>query len=147
MTSSCRLWLIPVVAFVMAVAGVFVGRAVLDGEQQPSAFELHAQMYDKLELNADQRAKLASVEEGFNIRRKSLDGQMREANQRLALAIQVEHGYGPQVTVAIDDTHRVMGDLQKETLQYLFSMRAVLNAEQAKTFDDIVVDALTAEVQ
>lgn len=146
MASSRRLWLIPVVAFVMAVAGVFVGRAVLDVEQ-PSPFELHAQIYEKLKLDADQRAQLASVEEKFNIRRKALDGQMREANQRLALAIQVEHGYGPQVTMAIDDTHRVMGDLQKETLQYLFSMRAVLNAEQAKKFDEIVVDALTAEAQ
>lgn len=146
MASLHRLWLVGLVAFVMAIAGVFVGRAV--NEAPPSSqFELHAQLAEKLDLQPEQRAQMATVEEAFHIRRKSLEGQMRAANERLALAIEVEHGYGPQVTSAIDDTHRVMGDLQKETLQYLFAMREVLDARQARTFDKIVVEALTADAR
>lgn len=138
--------IIAFVTFVMAFAGVFVGRAVADREKV-SSFEVHSQIYEKVNLRAEQHAQLASVEEAFNIRRAVMQKDMRAASQRLAVAIQVEHGYGPQVTKAIDDIHRVMGDLQKQTVQYLFAMRAVLDEEQAAVFDDIVVDALTTDVQ
>lgn len=138
--------IIGLVAFVMAFAGVFVGRAVLDRDNS-SAFEVHSQIYQKVNLRSEQRAQLASVEKSFNIRRQLMEKQMREASQRLAVAIEVEHGYGPQVTKAIDDIHIVMGDMQKETVQYLFAMRAVLDEEQTVVFDDIVVDALTTDVQ
>src|SRR3546814_6370313 len=60
---------------------------------------------------------------------------MRAANIRLARAIEAEHGYGPRVTEAIDETHEVMGELQKETLRHLFAMRSVLDARQAAMFD------------
>lgn len=138
--------LVALVAFGAAMAGVLVGRALAD-KPDNSQFELHGKLHDQLQLKPDQRAELASVEAAFNMRRKLLESQMREANERLAVAIQIEHGYGPQVTKSIDETHRVMGDLQKETLQYLFAMRAVLDAQQAKQFDSIVVDALTPNAQ
>src|SRR3546814_18695766 len=70
---------------------------------------------------------------------------MRAANVRLAQAIEAEHGYGPRVTEAIDETHEVMGTLQKETLQHLFAMRGVLNPDQAEMFDKRVVKALTPD--
>jgi hypothetical protein len=38
-----------------------------------------------------------------------------------------------------------MGDLQKETLEHIFAMRAVLRPDQAAKFDDAVVKALTAQ--
>lgn len=138
--------LIAVVAFVAAASGVWVGRALTD-KPDSSHFELHAKLYDELQLKPEQRAELASVEAAFNVRRKLLEKQMRDANERLAMGIQLEHGYGPQVTDAIDETHRLMGDLQKETLQYLFAMRDVLDEQQAGQFDKIVVEALTTDMQ
>ncbi len=51
------------------------------------------------------------------------------------------------MTEAIDHTHDVMGTLQKETLEHLFEMRAVLNREQAQEFDESVVKALTADAR
>jgi hypothetical protein len=71
---------------------------------------------------------------------------MRAANAHLAAAIEAEHGYGPEVTAAIDHTHQVMGEMQKETLEHLFAMRAVLKPDQAAVFDRTVVKALTPEV-
>src|SRR3546814_1269691 len=72
---------------------------------------------------------------------------MRAANVRLAQAIEAEHGYGPRVTEAIDETHEVMGTLQKETLQNLFAMRGVLNPAQADMFDKSVINAMTADAR
>lgn len=40
-----------------------------------------------------------------------------------------------------------MGELQKETLEHLFAMRAVLNPDQAKLFDSTVVKALTVDAR
>src|SRR3546814_2746530 len=61
-------------------------------------------------------------------------------------AIQAEHGYGPAVGAAIDRSHQAMGELQKETLEHVFAMRAVLKPEQAAKFDATVVRDRTSVV-
>ena len=72
---------------------------------------------------------------------------MRSDNARLAEAITAEHGYGPGVQAAVDRSHEVMGELQKETLQHMFAMRQILRPDQARTFDRAVVKALTADAR
>ena len=101
----------------------------------------------RLEQGGFQLVAEQSRHGGFAARRDALELDMRAANIRLAQAIEAEHGYGPRVTEAIDETHRVMGELQKETLQHLFAMRVVLNRDQAAMFDKSVVQALTADAR
>lgn len=62
-------------------------------------------------------------------RRQSI---MMAANARLVEAIEVEHGYGPRVTTAINHGHIDMGDPQKESVGHLFAIRALLNPDLAK---------------
>lgn len=143
---SRRLLLIAVVAFVSAITGVFLGRYVSD-QPRANETELHAVLHKKLKLSAQQDAKIVIIEDRFAVRRKALELEMRAANARLAEAIEDEHGYGPRVTAAIDHSHMVMGALQKETLEHLFAMRAVLGPEQAKMFDSSVVKSLTADAR
>ena len=146
MTPGKRLALIALVAFAAAVGGVFVGRAVVE-PQRSSETEIHALLHSRLKLDDAQEAKVEEIEQRFAIRRKALELEMRAANAHLADAIQSEHGYGPEVTKAIDHTHQVMGALQKETLEHLFAMRAVLSPDQATEFDRTVVKALTPEAR
>ena len=143
---SRRIWLIALIAFASAVAGVFVGRLI---SEQPRAneTELHAVLHKTLKLTPQQHGKIDAIEARYAVRRKALEFEMRAANARLAEAIEEEHGYGPKVTAAIDHSHTVMGALQKETLEHLFAMREVLNPEQAKMFDSTVVKALTADAR
>src|SRR3546814_11559956 len=98
-------------------------------------------------LTTGQEAKLERIEADFSGRRRALELEMRAANVRLAQAIEAEHGYGQQVTKAVDETHEVMGGLQQETLQHLFAMRGVLDPGQAEMFDKSVVKALTADAR
>jgi nickel and cobalt resistance protein CnrR len=140
------LLLLALVAFVSAICGVFIGRYVAD-RPRASETELHALLHRELELSPQQHVKIDEIEARFAVRRKALELEMRAANARLAEAIEAEHGYGPKVTSAIDQTHLVMGETQKETLEHLFAMRAVLNPEQAKMFDSTVVKALTADAR
>ncbi len=146
MTSWKRLIIIAIIAFAAAIAGVFIARSVADQPRQ-SESELHAFIHGELKLSGDQNAKIEAIEARFSVRKKVLEMDMRGANARLAEAIEAEHGYGPRVTAAVDHVHHVMGEMQKETLEHLFAMRAVLNADQARLFDQTVVKALTADAR
>lgn len=136
--------LVAIIAFAAAIGGVWVGRAMLS--PKPSAdSELHALLHDQLDLDPAQLAKLEALERQFAVRRKAIELEMRADNAKLAAAIEAEHGYGPQVSVAIDQSHTAMGEMQKETLEHVFAMRGLLRPDQAAKFDGAVVKALTAD--
>ncbi len=141
-----RTVVIAVIAFVAAIAGVFLGRAVLPEPSQTGA-ELHALLHDKLTLDADQHAKLAALEAAFSVRRKALELELRADNATLAVAIEAEHGTGPRVAAAVDACHMTMGKLQKATLEHVFAMRSLLKPDQTAVFDRAVVKALTADAR
>jgi hypothetical protein len=141
-TSTKRVVLCVVLAFVAAIVGVFVGRALLPYPKQPGA-ALHDVLHHKLALDADQQAKLKVLEDRFAVQRRALELELRATNARLAEAIEAEHGNGPRVTAAVDQSHAAMGELQKATLAHIFAMRQLLRADQTSQFDNAVVKALT----
>jgi len=143
MSTGRRLAIVAAVAFVAAVGGVFAARALVTRLAPPET-ELHAILHEKLDLDAAQRAQIATLEQQFAARKQALEQEMRADNARLAQAITAEHGYGPGVQAAVDRSHHVMGELQKETLQHVFRVRGVLRPEQARLFDAAAVKALTA---
>jgi hypothetical protein len=141
-TSPKRIVLCVVLAFLAAIGGVFVGRALLPQPKQPGA-ALHEVLHHKLALDADQQAKLKVLEDRFAVQRRALELELRATNARLAEAIEAEHGNGPQVTAAVDQSHAAMGELQKATLAHIFAMRQLLRTDQTFQFDAAVVKALT----
>ena len=54
-----------------------------------------------------------------------------------------EHEYGPEVSLAIDEVHQSMGELQKATVRHVFAMRRILDQEQQREFDQQVARSLT----
>lgn len=138
--------LVVVIAFAAAFAGNFLGQQLLNNGRQ-SETELHAFLHGDLDLDAAQTAKIEAIEQRFATRRKALELEMRVANAHLAEAMEAEHGYGPEVTAAVDHTHHVMGEMQKETLEHLFEMRSVLRPDQAAAFDRAVTEALAPDVK
>lgn len=142
MSSVRSAGLIALVAFLAALAGVFIGGELMH-KPKPAGSELHAVLHEQLDLDAGQRARLEALERGFDIRRRALELELRADNARLAAAIEAEHGNGPQVQQAVDLSHRTMGELQKQTLAHVFAMRQLLRPDQAAMFDRAVVKALT----
>ena len=132
------------IAFLAALIGVFVGRSVLDHRQPPKS-DVHSFIHEQLDLDADQKSRLAVLESQFAVRRTAVEMEMRADNALLAEAIEAEHGAGPRVDAAIDRSHEAMGRLQKETLAHVFAMRQLLRPDQAKKFDQAVVKALTED--
>lgn len=142
-----RIILIVALAFLAALAGVLIGRSISDARRPEQSSALHELLHEQLNLDERQRVQIDALEERFAVRRRALELEIRSDNARLAAAIQAEHGYGPRVTAEVDQSHRVMGDLQKETLSHIFAMRAVLRPDQQERFDRAVVQALTANAE
>lgn len=137
-----RYLLVALVAFAAALAAVLCMRMWFAPAPRVES-EVHALLHQHLTLDAVQEQRIHALEAAFAIRREALEAAMRADNQQLAGAIAAEHGYGPKVGEAVDRSHHVMGQLQKETLQHIFAMRAVLSPDQAAQFDIAVVEALT----
>lgn len=146
MSSRARMILCVIAAFVAAIGGVFVGRALLPGPSQPGA-ELHDVLHHQLALDANQEARLKELEQRFAVQRRALELELRADNARLAEAIQAEHGNGPRVAAAVDRSHAAMGELQKATLAHIFAMRQLLRPDQTAQFDRAVVKALTDDAR
>lgn len=144
MRDSRRIFLLVLLAFAAAIAGVVIGRVYVVPDR-PVENELHELLHHDLDLDAGQHARLESIEKSYAVRRQALESELRADNAWLAQAIRSEHGYGPQVAAAVDRSHQAMGALQKETLEHIFAMRAVLRPDQTGKFDDAVVKALTAQ--
>jgi nickel and cobalt resistance protein CnrR len=139
-----RLAIVVTVAFIAAVAGVWIGRTFIPVHQAQGS-ELHEVLHHELKLDGSQEARIELLEQRFAVRRRALELEMRAENARLAEAIAAEHRNGPLVVAAIDASHRTMGELQKETLAHIFAMRQVLRSDQAAAFDRAVVRSLTAD--
>jgi len=142
MSPRTRLLLGILACFVAAVFGVFVGRALLPSRAQPGS-ELHEVLHHKLALDANQKAQLAVLEQRFAVQRRGFELELKADNLRLAEAIEAEHGNGPRVAAAVDQSHAAMGELQKATLAHIFAMRQLLRPNQTGQFDQAVVKALT----
>ncbi len=136
--------MIAIIVFLAAIGGVVAGRLIVDPPRAPEN-ELHALLHNGLDLDATQHAKLEALEKQFAIRKQALELEMRADNAKLAAAIENEHGYGTEVAAAVDQSHMAMGQLQKETLEHIFAMRALLRPDQVAKFDAAVVKALTAD--
>ena len=141
MSGRARLVLCIIAAFLAAIAGVFIGRELFPDRRAGN--ELHELLHHRLHLDADQTARLATLEQRFAVQRRALELELRADNARLAEAIEAEHGDGPRVAAAVDHSHAAMGELQKATLAHIFAMRQLLRPDQQAAFDRTVVKALT----
>jgi len=136
--------LVALIAFCAGLAGAWVGRTFIPAPS-PLRVELHDFLHNQLDLDTGKRAQLETLESGFAVQKRTLEGQLHANNAELARAIDREHGQGPEVTAAVDRSHHVMGELQKATLAHIFAMRALMRPDQAAKFDAAVTRALTAE--
>lgn len=144
MSGTRHTLLYALIGFLGAIAGTFIGRELV-APAPPVENELHSLLHERLSLDEAQHARLNAIEKAFAARRHELEQALRADNARIADAIKAEQGYGPRVQDAVDASHGAMGQLQKETLQHIFAMRAVLRPDQRKPFDAAVDKALTAQ--
>ncbi len=134
-----------IAALIALAAGCIGAFAIGEWREAAHPQTLHDFVHEELDLDASQRVQLEQLEARFTVERNERESSLRAANARLAVAMDEEHEYGPQVAAAIDDVHGRMGDLQKATVGHVFAMRALLKPEQKARFDRQVSLSLTGE--
>jgi len=102
-------------------------------------------LHRDLDLTTEQHRRIARLEADFAVRHRSLETEMRAANRDLASAIGTEHAYGPAAERAVERFHAAMGELQKQTIIHVMTMRAVLDPAQAARFDQTVEQSLAPD--
>ena len=134
-----------VLAALAAGLGAWIG--VHYFARSPEAPSLHSFVHEELKLSPDQERRIDALEQDFAVRRRAREAQLRAANADLAAAIQARHEYSPEVKAAVERFHHAMGELQKETILHILSMRKVLTPEQAAKFDRRIAEALTEQAE
>lgn len=127
-----------------AALGAFGAAEYVMHRMRP-ATSLHELVHEKLHLTGAQRRQIEGIERSHAARQKVLEAEMRAANASLAEAFQEQHAYTPKLQAAIDRSHQVMAEVQKETMVHVLAMRAVLTPQQAAVFDGTVVQSLTED--
>ncbi|MBL8552879.1 MAG: periplasmic heavy metal sensor [Phenylobacterium sp.] len=135
-----------VLSLVLGALGVWGGAAYVKRQMQRPT-PLHELVHEKLNLTADQKARLEGIERDHEVKRRALEAEMKAANAELARAFQQQHAYTPEVQAAIDRFHHAMGELQKETMVHTLAMRSVLTPQQTAKFDETVVQSLTQDAR
>lgn len=132
-----------VLTLAAAIGGTWIGsRYIYDQRHQAS---LHEFVHEKLRLSGVQKQRIEVLEQGFAIKRRAREAELRAANAELAQAIQIRHEYSMEVQMAVERFHHAMGELQKETILHILAMRTVLTPEQAVLFDRRIAEALTEQ--
>jgi Spy/CpxP family protein refolding chaperone len=138
-----------IVAMVLLTLAAGVGGGYLGVhyglQQSESPAALDTLLHHRLDLSADQQARIAALERNFAAARRPLEADLASARQQLASAIAAEHQYGPQVSQAVTHLHQSMEALQRETLQHVLAMRAILTPAQAQEFDATIAEALSSD--
>jgi len=129
--------LVIVLSFIAGVIGILLGHKYI----MPNAGKtigLHDQIHTQLVLDKAQNEKLHALEEVFSTKKTALEARMKKANARLSTAMQTSHEMSPDVIAAKAEYVQTLDELQTLTLEHIFAMRGLLNADQATRFDEIV---------
>ncbi|MBY9067466.1 periplasmic heavy metal sensor [Hyphomonas sp. WL0036] len=145
MIKSARTYLI--VSFLLAaLAGMVAAWCTThyfsSREQPPS---LHQIIHRDLGLTTKQQEQVSDIEARYSAQRQRRENEMRAANARLAASIETDRQLSEEVQAAIEDFHIAMGELQMETIRYVFEIRETLTPEQQARFDATVTAYLTEQ--
>lgn len=129
--------LVIVLSFVAGVIGILLGHQYI----MPNAGKtigLHDLIHSELILDKAQNENLHQLEETYAVHKSALETRMKKANLRLSAAMQKSHNMSPEVLAAQAEYMQTLDELQTLTIEHIFSMRALLDTEQAQEFDGIV---------
>lgn len=123
-------------AFLTGALGVYAGLKL--GSWQAERPPLDAMMHHQLHLTHQQDEAIEGMEGRYHAHRAALENEMRAATRDLASAMSEDGAYTPRVRQCVDRFHSAMATLQRETVEHVFEMRAVLTPAQQQRFDEIV---------
>jgi hypothetical protein len=102
-------------------------------------------LHQQIALTVAQSETIAAIEKRFNHEHRDVQAEMRAANRDLATSIGEDHVFNDRTREALARFHRAMARLQEDSIRHVLAVRSVLTPAQARQFDQIIANALTAE--
>jgi hypothetical protein len=130
------------IAIISAASSFLTLRVVNQASAQP-AVDYHAWIHKKLEMTPEQERRSLNSERRYEETKWHLDEVIRLANGELARSILKDKSYSPQVEKSVAEIHTAMGQLQKATLEHIFELKEVLDAEQYERLIELTVQGLS----
>lgn len=139
-------------AGIAGFVGVWVGVNRLDASLYPPARPLRAAVDEFSRrgltgLSSQQKQQINAIDQRYAHERTLLRARIARANVELSDALAEEMGFGPAVEKSINDLKTQVGELQRQTVLYVLSLRAVLTPPQQAIFDEKVVAALMTDTR
>ena len=137
----------PTVLFFIVVTGVAAISAIATRQwidRKPATAEsVHDWLHNQLDLTEEQSEALEQIEESYAKEERPLREAFAAANRDLAALIREEGAYTPKVALAVEHVHHQMGELQKLSIEHLFTMASVLDPPQKEKLIHYAELALT----
>lgn len=129
--------LIIVLSFIAGVVGILLGHKYIM-PNGGKTIGLHDLIHNELVLDGAQDKQLHMLEDEYAANKSTLELRMKQANVRLSAAMQASHKMSDEVVAAKQEYVQILDELQTLTIAHIFSMRGILNVQQADKFDKIV---------
>ena len=130
------------IIIISAASSVLTLRMVSRGEAYP-AEDYHEWIHKKLSMTAEQEQRSLTSERRYEETKRHLDEVIRLANSELAERILKDKSYSPTVEKSVAEIHSAMGQLQKVTLEHIFELKEVLDAEQYQRLIELTAQGLS----
>lgn len=119
----------------------------LKGRRDGPGFPSEPLIFSKVQLDADQRARISSLRTELLARRGESERNLAALRRQLAAAI----GRQPEDRAAVDSTLRQLAEaqagFQEAVVGHVLAVRAVLRPDQRPAFEDIIAHHMQAGAQ
>ena len=105
--------------------------------------DYHDWIHKKLKMTPEQERRSLISERRYEETKRHLDEVIRLANLELAQNIQRDKSFSPSVKKSVADIHKAMGEIQIATLEHVFELKDVLDADQYSQLIALTVQGLS----
>jgi Spy/CpxP family protein refolding chaperone len=128
---------------IISAASSFLTLRMVSRDQGHPAEDYHEWIHKKLNMTPEQERRSLTSERRYEETKRHLEEVIRLANSELAERILKDKSYSPSVEKSVAEIHSAVGQLQKATLEHIFELKEVLDAEQYGRLIELTAQGLS----
>ena len=127
----------------ISAASSFLTLQIVNRNSTYPTEDYHDWIHKKLKMTPEQERRSLFSERRYEETKRHLDEVIRLANLELAQNIQRDKSFSPAVKKSVADIHKAMGEIQIATLEHVFELKDVLDADQYSQLITLTVQGLS----
>jgi Spy/CpxP family protein refolding chaperone len=121
--------------------------ATLGGRRDASGVPSEPLIFSRVQLDADQRARIASLRAELLARREESEGSLAALRRQLATAIARQPEDRAVVGSTLHQIAEAQASFQEAVVNHVLAVRSVLKPDQRPAFEDIIAHHMQAGAQ